>query len=269
MAGKIQQKKKMSNYWTDRVIYQNEINFERSAATTKKKLAQLYKKTANSITTDITLLLDKLNKPAEEILINDLYRNNQYYWLLSQINKKLTQLGQEEVKILNEELLKMYQLTSSLVQNQAGFQLSFEDSAKEVIDKIWCPDGKHWSSRIWKNKNTMAATIEQGLTDCIARGLTKDKVVSDVAAITFNDRYKAERLVRTELTYIQNEAAADTYEKAGITQYEYLTAKDERVSEVCRNSNGKKFYFKEKQIGKNFPPLHANCRCTILPIVNV
>ena len=94
---------------TETIIFhnyrQNEINFERSAATTEKKLAQLYKKTANSITTDITLLLDKLNKPAEEILINDLYRNNQYYWLLSQINKKLTELGQEEVKILNDELL--------------------------------------------------------------------------------------------------------------------------------------------------------------------
>lgn len=259
----------MSNYWVDRIAHQNEVCFERAAAATEKKLAKLYKNTADSIALDIALLFDKLDKPAEEILINDLFKNNQYYWLLSQINQKLRELGEAEIQIIDAELLKMYETTSALVQNQAGFQVGFEDSAKDIVNKIWCPDGKHWSARVWNNKAIMQEALEQGLTDCVARGLSKDKVVTELAAMAGNDRYKAERLVRTELTYIQNEAAADTYEKAGITQYEYLSATDARVSKICKQTNGKKFYFKEKQVGKNFPPLHANCRCTILPIVNI
>ena len=82
-----------------------------------------------------------------------------------------------------------------------------------------------------------------------------------------SEKKEAERLVRTELTFVQNEACAETYEKAGILEYEYLSASDNRVSKICKQTNGKRFYFKEKQVGKNFPPLHANCRCTILPIV--
>lgn len=257
----------MSNYWTDRVVHQNEVMFNSSAAAIEKKLGELYKNTADGIALDIEKLFEKLDKPVEEILINDLYKNNQYYWLLSQINQRLRELGEAEIQILDTELLKMYETTSVMVQNQAGFQVSFEDSAKDVVNKIWCPDGKHWSSRIWTNKAIMQDALEKGLTDCVARGLSKDKVVTELAAMAGNDRHKAERLVRTELTYIQNEAAADTYEKAGITKYQYISATDNRVSKQCKAINGQIFELKNKQIGKNFPPLHANCRCTIVPIL--
>lgn len=258
-----------NNYWVNRITHQNEVLFDRAATATDKKLAELYRNTAESIALDIAKLYDKLGKPAEEILMNDLYKNNQYYFLLNQINQKLRALGEAEIQILDTELLKMYEMTAAAVNNQAGFQVGFEDAARNVTDKIWCPDGKHWSSRVWTNKAIMQNQLEQGLADCVARGLSKDKVVTELATLCGNDRYKAERLVRTELTYIQNEACANTYEKAGITQYEYLSASDNRVSKICKQTNGKKFYFKEKQVGKNFPPLHANCRCTILPIVDI
>lgn len=259
----------MGNYWYDRVLHQNDVNFNRTAADTDKKLAELYRSTAESIALDIAHLYDKLNKPVEEIHINDLFKNNQYYFLLSQINQKLTALGQAEISIMDSSLLKMYEMTAAMVNNQAGFQVGFEDSAQDVTNKIWCPDGKHWSARIWTNKSKMQAALEKGITDCVSRGLSKDKVVTEIAELTGNQRYMAERLVRTELTFVQNEAAAETYEKAGIVQYKYLSATDNRVSKQCKALNGKPFYFKEKQIGKNFPPLHANCRCTIIPVVNI
>ena len=258
---------KQNNYWVNRIAHQNEVNFNRQTAAVEKKLAELYTSTAESIASEIDALLSKLDKPIEEILVNDLYKNNQYYFLLNQINQKLRELGEAEIVILNEELLKMYEMTSAAVQNQAGFQVSFESKDKEIVNRIWCPDGKHWSSRVWTNKAIMQANLEQGLTDCLARGLSKDKVVSTLTEEMGCERYKAERLVRTELTFVQNEACAETYEKAGILQYEYLSASDNRVSKICKQTNGKRFYFKEKQVGKNFPPLHANCRCTILPIV--
>ena len=37
----------------------------------------------------------------------------------------------------------MYNKTSKMVSNQAGFSVGFEDGAQAAIDKIWCPDGKH------------------------------------------------------------------------------------------------------------------------------
>lgn len=258
----------MSNYWIDRIEHQNEVNFQKSTAAADKKLAEAYRKTANSLLLDITALYDKFDKKPEEILVNDLYKNNQYYFLLGQINQKLTELGEAEIKILSAEMLDLYKETSTAVQNQAGFQVSFEDSAKDVLNRIWCPDGKHWSSRVWRNKAEMQQRLEQGIIDCVSRGLSKDKVVTEIADLVGKDRGKAERLVRTELTFVQNEAAADTYEKAGITHYKFITAKDNRVSKECKALNNKIFSFGEKRTGKNFPPIHANCRCTIVPIIN-
>ena len=186
---------------------------------------------------------------------------------MGNINKHLTALGEEEIKVTNQELLKMYDKTSSLVANQAGFTVGFDDGAQKVIDKIWCPDGKHWSSRVWKNKSIMQAQLEQGIADCVARGLNKEKLISEITDRVVKDRYKASRLVRTELTYVQNAAAADTYEKAGCKKYEYCAALDERTSEECEALNGQQFYFRDAIVGENFPPIHANCRCTIIPVI--
>lgn len=256
----------MSNYWVDRVNRQNNINFNRSAAATDKKLAELYKKTGEQIAKDIKKLYANLDVPEDEIRINDLYKNNQFYELLGKINKQLTKLGEDEIKINNKTLLGMYNKTSKMVSNQAGFSVGFEDGAQAAIDKIWCPDGKHWSSRVWKNKSVMQAQLEQGITDCVARGLSKEKLITEITEKVDKDRYKASRLVRTELTYVQNAAAADTYEKAGCKKYEYCAALDNRTSEECEKLNGQQFYFAEAVVGKNFPPMHANCRCTIVPV---
>ena len=256
----------MSNYWVDRVNRQNNINFNRSAAATDKKLAELYKKTGEQIAKDIKKLYANLDVPEDEIRINDLYKNNQFYELLGKINKQLTKLGEDEIKINNKTLLGMYNKTSKMVSNQAGFSVGFEDGAQAAIDKTWCPDGKHWSSRVWKNKSVMQAQLEQGITDCVARGLSKEKLITEITEKVDKDRYKASRLVRTELTYVQNAAAADTYEKAGCKKYEYCAALDNRTSEECKKLNGQQFYFAEAVVGKNFPPMHANCRCTIVPV---
>jgi hypothetical protein len=44
----------------------------------------------------------------------------------------------------------MYAITSSSVGKSIGFSGEFnQKAAKEVINSIWCADGKHWSSRIW------------------------------------------------------------------------------------------------------------------------
>ena len=256
----------MSNYWVDRVNRQNNINFNRSAAATDKKLAELYKKTGEQIAKDIKKLYANLDVPEDEIRINDLYKNNQFYELLGKINKQLTKLGEDEIKINNKTLLGMYNKTSKMVSNQAGFSVGFEDGAQAAIDKIWCPDGKHWSSRVWKSKSVMQAQLEQGITDCVARGLSKEKLITEITEKVDKDRYKASRLVRTELTYVQNATAADTYEKAGCKKYEYCAALDNRTSEECKKLNGQQFYFAEAVVGKNFPPMHANCRCTIVPV---
>ena len=111
-------------------------------------------------------------------------------------------------------------------------------------------------------------TIEKGIVDCVARGASKDELVKTLVGrfnVSFNE---ANRLARTELTYVQNQATMDSYKKANVEEYEYLSAKDNRVSEMCLEQNGKKYKVSEAIVGVNYPPLHVNCRCTTIAVIN-
>lgn len=242
--------------------------YNASTEKTNKQLARLYRRTALRLKRDIENLYNKFDKRPEDIIINDLYKNNQYYKLLSNINKELSALGEEEIKIMDKNLLEVYEKTSNAVSNQIGFQRVFDLPAQRVVHSIWCQDGKDWSDRVWSNKAILQERLEERLVDCVARGLSKDKAVNELCGLAIDgNRSSAERIVRTELTRIQNQAAKDTYKEAGLEYYEYLCIDDDRTSEDCLDLNGKIFRLDEAVVGENFPPIHPNCRCSIIPVV--
>ena len=72
----------------------------------------------------------------------------------------------------------------------------------------------------------------------------------------------AKRLVRTETAYIYEQATKDAYEECGVEWYEFLATLDGRTSEACRELDGKHFKVKDAMPGKNYPPMHPNCRST-------
>ncbi len=251
----------MNNKWWEDI-------YDDAVEDTEKHLERLYRKAALRLKRNIEELYNKFEVRPEDLIINDLYKNNQYYILLSQLNRELTRLGAEEIKVLDSKMEAFYEYTSGAVSNQIGFQKAFQLPAERVIHSIWCKDGKDWSDRIWSNKAVLQERLEQKLVDCIAGGLSKDKAVNELCNLSIEgNRNAADRIVRTELTRIQNAAAADTYKAAGIEKYEYLAIEDDRTSEECSELNGKIFRLDDAVVGENFPPIHPNCRCSIIPIV--
>ena len=101
------------------------------------------------------------------------------------------------------------------------------------------------------------------------------------------EKYRAERISRSEVIRASNFAANEAYEQSGVVdKVEWLTTEDERTCEWCVPMDGKtialgdNFFdkgdkFTGQEGGKldlsygsvEFPPLHVNCRCTIVPIV--
>ena len=125
----------MSNEWYQDI-------YEDAVEETEKHLAKLYRRTAIRLKRDIEDLYNKFEVRPEDLIINDLYKNNQYYKLLSQLNQELTHLGAEEIKIMDRHMLDFYDHTSRMVSNSIGFQQVFELPAERVIHSIWCKDGK-------------------------------------------------------------------------------------------------------------------------------
>jgi SPP1 gp7 family putative phage head morphogenesis protein len=74
----------------------------------------------------------------------------------------------------------------------------------------------------------------------------------------------ADRLIRTEMSYIQNRSTIDKYKQAGITHYRILS-----TSDSCHTCADESLVHNiDKAItGVNLPPLHPNCKCTILAVM--
>jgi SPP1 gp7 family putative phage head morphogenesis protein len=78
------------------------------------------------------------------------------------------------------------------------------------------------------------------------------------------ERSNMARLIRTEGTYVFNEAQAKTWENSGIEEYVYSAFLDKRTSDICQNLDGQTFKWSDREPGVNFPPMHPNCRSTYL-----
>lgn len=109
--------------------------------------------------------------------------------------------------------------------------------------------------------------LMKGLVESAAVGKPSEELKKTLME-TFNVSYnEASRLVRTELSYIYNRSTWDKYKEAGIKQYRFLTAEDERTCEECSSLNNKVIDLDKAKVGKNYPPIHPNCRCTILAVI--
>jgi SPP1 gp7 family putative phage head morphogenesis protein len=261
------------SYWYDRIDYQSGKAYNKRLHKVDKQLQFEYQRALKDIELDMVALYDKLVSEAAngEIRPNDLYKYNRYFEMHNKINQRLTALGGKEVKIYHAELLSMYQQVQDIITKEAphvlGNAMVSEDMATKAIDAVWCADGKHWSDRVWKSKEALQTSIEKGLMDCIVRGVPKDEFVKELMK-RFNVSYaQADRLARTELSFIQNQATADRYQSAGIEKYEILAARDARTSDICREQDGKIYEFSKMQVGVNYPPFHPNCRTTVIPVL--
>ena len=251
------------SYWEER---ESERVYEEMLKGMDKELGREYLRSARKVRRELVQLYNELSSATGEILISDLYKYNRYYELLTNLNNILTQLGLEEQKLLGKYLEDFYRRNCEIIGKEINWLIPIdEQSVRKAIESVWCSDGKHWSSRIWTNKAGLEERIKQGLVDCFTSGAGKDELVRRLMD-DFNVGYnQANRIARTELSYIQNKSTLDKYEQAGIKKYKVLA--NQADDEVCGGLDGKEFYLHEAQVGVNFPPIHPNCKCAILAVL--
>lgn len=125
-------------------------------------------------------------------------------------------------------------------------------------------------SMVDTDKKIMGNIIENGIKE----GLSVPQIRSQIED-KFDElrRYQAERVTRTEVLRVSNEAAVDAWEQSGVVEgKQWLTAEDDRVDEECAELNGKIInlegtYIKQEYGDVEEPPIHPNCRCVVLPVL--
>ncbi len=126
-------------------------------------------------------------------------------------------------------------------------------------------DGMNYSDRVWGNSDILANQLQSKLAEAIANGQSIQKTAKDFRERFSVSNYYAERLIRTETNYFHNSAEIESYQSMGFEYFEFLATLDSRTSDMCAEMDGKRFKVSEGVPGYNIPPLHPNCRSTIVP----
>ena len=276
-----------AEYWKKRA----EANMDRVQEGAEQRLARLgraYRQAAQELTDEVKRILGTyakrfdltpeeaaaaLQEPFDEESRAYGYRVSRAEALKAAIQERMNRLGvqvERETAAQREwTASKSYQSARKMVQDMTGGLVSHATpdlrGMLQAMDTVWA--GGNYSTRIWKNTERLAETLSSEIEAAFLSGKSVRRM-ADTIMERFGVGYRAaECLVRTETSYVQNRTAARSYEDAGCTEYEVLTAQDRRTCQYCAKQNGKRYLLATMQAGENAPPFHPNCRCTILPVV--
>lgn len=198
----------------------------------------------------------------------NLYKYDRYTTLQDKIRQLANHLGKVEQQIINDYLIALYkeefQQYAEFMGDLAFYNVS-EQEVKAAVATNW--SGEQFSERVWNNKSLLVEHLDKVIIAGIALGVSRQKMSKMVKERIQIAHHCADRLVRTESMYIYNRAHYDNYKKAGIIEYEFLAEIDSRTSKKCRQHNGNAYFLADAQVGDNYPPLHPNCRSTVIPII--
>lgn len=80
--------------------------------------------------------------------------------------------------------------------------------------------------------------------------------------------YRAKMIARTLITEASADTEAQALKDAGLDEYRFMAGLDEKTCEVCGHLDGQVFKLDDRERGKNCPPMHLNCRCTVACVIS-
>ena len=260
----------MSNkdYWADRMSRMQAELTNKNIKQINKQLKKYYGNAMKRVIADFESPYDKLLTTQEadkQPTPADLYKLDKYWQMQAQLKYELQKLGDKQVsalsKIFETQFFDIYY--SIAIPGKKAFSTINKEGALQMINSIWCADGKSFSQRVWDNIESLVETLNDNLIHCVITGKKTTelkKLLQDRFSVSYS---RADAVVRTEMSHIQNQAAQKRYEDYGIQEFEVWADKDERRCDVCGKLHQTKY-----PMGAKVPiPAHPRCRCSIIPVV--
>jgi len=172
-------------------------------------------------------------------------------------------------EVLSDGYEETYYRANFDIQKGIGVSYTFsalnDRAVQKAVTQKW--QGSNFSDRVWIDKDKLIDTLNQTIPQGIALGQNPRKVAQTIAKIMDTKFSNAERLARTEMNHICNDATKDAYKETPevLQQYKILATLDNRTSEICQNQDNKVYKMSEWAEGVTAPPFHPNCRTTTVP----
>ena len=186
------------------------------------------------------------------------------------INRLINAVASKERDAIDKTMRKVYESSYHHAVYEAarmsGLDLQTgpidEGALETILNKKW--SGQNYSERVWNNTQKVADAIKEELMIGALTGKTEKEMTDSINEQFLSGRNNARRLVRTESSYIHNEAHFQAYKDYGIEEYRFVATLDLRTSQICRERDGSVYRVNDKKIGVNAPPMHPWCRSTTI-----
>lgn len=186
------------------------------------------------------------------------------------INRLINAVASKERDAIDKTMRKVYESSYHHAVYEAarmsGLDLQTgpidEGALETILKKKW--SGQNYSERVWNNTQKVADAIKEELMIGALTGKTEKEMTDSINEQFLSGRNRARRLVRTESSYIHNEAHFQAYKDYGIEEYRFVATLDLRTSQICRERDGSVYRVNDKKIGVNAPPMHPWCRSTTI-----
>lgn len=266
--------------------------YHRLEESVKKDIASFYKRYGKDDVIEYRKLVLRLSESERDLLYQDMdnfakkhpkyarlmpiresiYQLNRLEGLQLNIRMQMVELGAFEQegfeKLLREAYENGYLSTMKGLDNAPSFFNVNEIALQQTLSEKWISEG-NFSTRIWANKERLINTLNTEIRDGIIRGDDYKQMAAIIQHRTGVGAYDTMRLVITESAFVMNQANKQAFVDAGIKRYEISAVMDKRTSPTCRGLDGEDFDFENAKVGVNYPPFHAFCRTTTIPIENV
>lgn len=209
----------------------------------------------------------ELNREYFKSRINRLeHLSNQLYTELVEYAAKEDQHLSDYLKDHYEEayLRNIYELT-----DRGSFVVPFDryssKQLEQVISKPWL--GSNFSKRVWRNlTKKLPDALEKTMSQAVTLGWGTDKIVNAMMKeVGTFARSRMTTLVQTEAAHIAERATDRSFEEMGVKQWEWLATLESHTCLRCGELDGK--IFDRDDPKAPVCPLHPNCRCTRIPVV--
>lgn len=285
---------KPSNYWDRRAIkrlseaekqseeYIKRINkmYDQAQRNIQRDIENIYRNYSKATGLDTQSLKALLTKSQSAKLWEDMKRKGLDKYVKGNYKARITRLEQLQAQIYakakqvytqeqkaHTELYKRivgdsYYKNIYDAQMGTGYDFGFsqldENMVNALLNEKW--SGKNYSQRIWGNTDLLAESLSEIVGGAMLSGQSIEKTSRQIRERFDVSKYYADRLVRTETNHFNNEADAMAYEEMNVDKYVFLATLDTSTSTKCQEMDNAVIPLKEREIGKNFPPLHPNCR---------
>lgn len=209
-------------------------------------------------------ILARLNAPAYAARISRLEA------LKDLIHAQAYKVGSAAHYRLTDRLIDTYEQSyyRSIYDQQRRTETGFDFTkltdrdVQAAIATNWA--GSNYSKRVWKNTKKLAESLEEVITQGLMTGQSIRDMELALEARVVSERYKINRIIRTEVNHCCNQGTLMSYKAAGTLRYIYLATLDMRTSSICRSLDKEVFFVSKAKVGVNFPPMHPNCRSTTM-----